>query len=282
MIRTLLLSFIFLIICASQCLAVDYFINPSGGNDKARGTSAEMAWQTANLLQKTGFNPGDRILIHAGDTLRQSLLFENVQGSSSAPFTIGRYGEGNDPVIIGKDSDHAIYFLNPAFVIIEHLQIQNPSGKNGIFMEGENAGELKGITIQNVELTAVYDASWEITEPSKIRGGIVFEITKAEKPSWFNGVNILNNHIHDLGSCGITVGSDYKVVKDNEGGDDRYPNLEVRIAHNKIHDIVRDGAIIRQCKGGVMEHNEVWRTGLVAISNGMWWYDSDSCVIQYN
>ena len=262
--------------------ATDYFINPTAGNDQNSGTSENQAWKTANPLEKQALVAGDRLLLHAGDTLRQSLEFRQVQGDEENPFTISRYGDGPDPVIIGKDANHAIYFFNPAHVIIEKVEVRNPEGEYGILMVAQDAGELKNVIIREVEVTEVFDASRDITEPSKVRGGIVFDVKMGEQPTWWNGIEILNSHIHDLGSCGITIGSDYKVVKAYEGGDARYPNLGVRIAHNKIHDIVRDGAIIRQCKGGVMEYNEVWRTGLVAVSNGMWWYDSDSCVIQYN
>lgn len=275
---------IFLLIYFQSLIAyaTDYYIDPSGGNDNNMGTSESQAWQTANPLEKLALGAGDRLLLRAGDTLRQSLEFRKVQGDEENPFTISRYGDGPDPVIIGKDANHAIYFFNPAHVIVEKVEVRNPEGEYGILMEAQDAGELRNVVIREVEVTEVFDASREITEPSKVRGGIVFDVKMGDQPTWWNGIEILNSHIHDLGSCGITIGSDYKVVKAYEGGDERFPNLGVRIAHNKIHDIVRDGAIIRQCKGGIMEYNEVWRTGLVAVSNGLWWYDSDSCFIQYN
>lgn len=267
---------------SAQAIAIDYFIDPSDGSDKAAGTSEREAWKTTKPLKDITWNPGDKLLLQAGDTLRQPLRFHDIRGSSENAWVISRYGDGPNPVIDGNGADAALYFFNSAYVVVEQLTIINPQGMNGIYMEAKDAGELNNVIIREVEVTNVFEASRGVSEPPKTRGGIVFEVEMGDRPSWWNGIDILNCHIHDLGSCGITIGSDYKVVKEYEGGDARYPNLGVRIAHNKIHDIVRDGAIIRQCRGGVMEYNEVSRTGLVAVSNGLWWYDSDSCYIQYN
>jgi len=261
--------------------ATDYFIDPSNGSDTARGTSETEAWKTIDPLNNVEWKPGDHLLLQAGDTLRQAIRLDNIRGDSENPWIISRYGEGTNPVIDGNGADAALYFFNPAYVIVEQLTITNPDGRYGIFMEAQDAGELTAVTIREVEVVDVYQESFAISEPPKTIGGIVFKVEQGEQPTWWDGITIENCYIHDLGSCGISIGSDYKVNK-VEPGETTYPILGVRIANNRIHDIVRDGAIIRQCRGGVMEYNEVSRTGLVAISNGLWWYDSDSCYLQYN
>ncbi|MEM1134954.1 MAG: right-handed parallel beta-helix repeat-containing protein [Bacteroidota bacterium] len=263
-------------------IASDYYISAAVGNDNNKGISQEEAWASFNNLEKITFSPGDRILLHAGDSLKGNIYLIELQGSLNKPIIISSYGSGAKPYIDGNGNQAAIYIKNPAHIIIENLEIVNPEGEYGIYLEAEESGELQNVVLKNLNVHDVYATSAEISSPPKTKGGIVLKAQKGEKPSWWNGVLIENCNIHDLGSCGISIGSDYKVNKGIEEGEKTYPILGVEIRHNTIKNIVRDGAIIRQCKGGVMEYNTVSRTGLVAISNGMWWYDSDSCIIQYN
>ncbi|WP_157638019.1 right-handed parallel beta-helix repeat-containing protein [Flexithrix dorotheae] len=278
----LIFTFIILSCFHQWIFATNFYINPSGGNDKHNGKSPDAAWKSSKPLESIFLKPGDSLLVLANDTLTGGIFLENAQGSREQPIVISRYGTGNNPVIDGDENKAAIHITNPEFITVEHLVITNPKGENGILMEAKDAGELSQVRIDHVEVYAVFDEAANISYPPKTKGGIVFKANKDEKPSWWNGIIIENCHLHDLGSCGISIGSDYKVNKGIADGEVTYPILGVSIRNNKIHDIVRDGAIIRQCKDGIMEYNEVWRTGLVAISNGIWWYDSDHCILQFN
>jgi hypothetical protein len=260
----------------------DYYLSSSQGNDRHSGTSAVEPWSSLQKLSQVKFKPGDRILLKSGDVFSGAIHLENLQGSADKVITIGSYNGEVNPVINGKDSRAAVFLLNPSYVKIENLEITNPGDQFGLLMEAQNAGELKNVVLTNLDVHDVFDEAFKRTNTPKTRGGIVFQVEGGDKPSWWNGILIENCVVHDLGSCGISIGSDYKVNKDPESDEKRYPILGVRIRKNIIHDIVRDGAIIRQCKGAVMEHNEVYRTGLTAVSNGMWFYDSDSCIIQNN
>jgi len=262
--------------------ATSYYIDPDAGNNGNHGTSAEFPWASFNNLSYIVLLPGDQILLKAGTKINEPLSLKNIQGTANSYITIKTYGKGNRAIIDGNGAEAAIYMLNPAFLSIENLEVLNVEGKYGIYLEAKNAGALKDIQLIGLDVHDIYSASAEISSPPKTIGGIVFKVQKGEQPTWWDGILIENCKIHDLGSCGISIGSDYKVNKGIANREKNYPILNVRIRKNTISNIVRDGAIIRQCKGGIMEYNKVSRTGLVAISNGMWWYDSDSCFIQYN
>ena len=264
------------------CMATDYYISSSNGDDANSGLSENEAWQSLEKLSSHSYKPGDKILLRSGDIFEGGIYLENVRGLQDKPVIIGKYGGEIRPVINGKNVRAAIYMLNPAYIKIENIEVTNPNDQYGILMEAKDAGELKNVILTNLDVHDVFDEAFERTNTPKTRGGIVFEVNEGDQPTWWNGIIIENSKVHDLGSCGITIGTDYKVNKHLQPGEKRYPILGVRIRNNVIHDIVRDGAIIRQCKGGIMENNEVYRTGLTAVSNGMWFYDSDSCIIQHN
>ncbi len=276
------ISFLLFTLFVSNVTARDFYLSSSQGNDRHSGTSVNEPWSSLQRLGQVNFEPGDRILLKAGDTFSGAIYLENLQGAAGQEIVIGKYGGDDKPVINGKDTRAAIFIFNPSYVRVEYLEITNPGNQYGILMEAQNAGELKNITLTHLDVHDVFNEAFERTNTPKTRGGIVFKVEGGHQPTWWNGITISNCIVHDLGSCGISIGSDYKVNKDPGSDEKRYPIRGVHIHDNLIHDIVRDGAIIRQCKGAVMENNEVYRTGLTSVSNGLWFYDSDSCIIQHN
>jgi hypothetical protein len=60
------------------------------------------------------------------------------------------------------------------------------------------------------------------------------------------------------------------------------PHKNVLIENCRIDSIVRDGIWIRQCEGALIQHCEVSRTGMNAVSNGFWFWDCLSSIMQYN
>ena len=277
-----LACFLLLVLIKTNVSAKNFYLSGSQGNDRMAGTSADQPWKSLQKLGQINFNPGDRILLKSGDTFTGAIHLENLQGAEGQEIVIGTYGGDARAIIHGKDTRAAIFILNPSYVRIENLEVTNPGDQYGILMEARSAGELQNVTLANLDVHDVFDEAFERTNTPKTRGGIVFKVEGDDKPSWWDGIVIENSVVHDLGSCGISIGSDYKVNKDPESDEKRYPILGVRIRNNIIHDIVRDGAIIRQCKGAIIENNEVYRTGLTSVSNGIWFYDSDSCIIQNN
>lgn len=277
-----------LMVALTSAFGAVYHVSSSTGADDAAGTSPETAWKTIARCSETKFAPGDTILLKVGDTFEGSLTLEG-SGDALTEVTLGSYGEGARPRIEGKGEEACIRLINPSQVTVTGLELTNPDGHFGLRMTGRNAGALSTVTLERLKIHDVHKAAWSQPEDpghgrEKYYGGINAEILRGERPSWWEGIIIRHCEIHDLGPCGISIGSAYPLHERMRArrGRDPFPIKGVLIEKNVIRDITRDGAIIRQCQGAVMRHNEVIRTGRVSISNGIWFWDCQDSVICYN
>jgi hypothetical protein len=78
-----------------------YYVKNTG-NDSNSGLSDALAWQTINKINNHNFVAGDQILFNRGDVWREQLRFQSVNGTSSSRITIGAYGSGNKPKLLGS------------------------------------------------------------------------------------------------------------------------------------------------------------------------------------
>lgn len=277
--KTVLLLLVFFL--SLDGFATDYYLSSSKGSDASNGTSPNTAWATLDRINQQSLVPGDRILFKSGDIFEGTLQIGD-QGSNDKPILIGKYAEGNLPILDGAGNEASVFLNNPAHIIIENLEITNWKGIYGIRFLAENAGEMSNFTMRDLLIHNVGSNSFTITEPSKTIGGISGRVLKGDKPSWWNGLNIINVSIRNVGSCGITFGNQdnlYKLEKD----DPRYkPHLNVQLENVRIDSTARDGIWIRQCDGALIQNCEVSHTGLNAISNGIWFWDCLNSVMQYN
>lgn len=225
--------------------------------------------------------PGDRLLFKSGETF-QGMLRIRSSGSPDQVIVVSRYGEGSYPVIDGNGEEAAIRMHNASHLIIEQLKITNWEGSYGIYFTGESTGEMKNLVFRDLDIRRVGYASTTITNPGKSIGGLCGRVFRGNRPSWWNGLSISRVYIHDVGSCGITLGGNVNLYKTDK--DDPYfkPHQNVVIEHCRIDSIVRDGIWIRQCEKALIQHCKVSRTGMNAVSNGIWFWDCIESVMQYN
>ena len=243
------------------------------------------------ILGLVSLQPGDELLFRAGDVFRGGVHYAGLNGEDGAAITIGRFGDGPRPHLDGAGAFAALWLDNPSHVVVEGLEITNPAGSCGIYLEGRDAGPLRNITIQDVEVHDVFAAGFEleisehygsIGHVYKYMGGIHACIKAGGEPTWWDGFTVRRSYIHDLASCGVSMDSAYRVRRAIEAGDEVYASVDVVIEDNIIRDIAKDGAIIKEVDGAVIQHNQVSRTGRVSTSNGLWYYDSVRSVIRRN
>jgi hypothetical protein len=225
--------------------------------------------------------PGDRILFKSGVKFEGMLQIQS-SGSPGQPIVISRYGEGPYPVLDGSGKESAIRMFNTSHVTIEQLKITNWEGSFGIYLTGENAGEMSGLLFRDLDIHRIGKKSRDITNPPKSIGGICGRIFRGDSPSWWNGFTLSNIYVHDVGFCGITLGGNVNLYKTDRKDPFYKPHRNVVIEKCRIDSIVRDGIWIRQCEGALIQHCEVSRTGMNAISNGIWFWDCIASVMQYN
>jgi hypothetical protein len=165
---------------------------------------------------------------------------------------------------------------------LKQLKITNWNGKFGIYLTAENAGEMSGLIFRDLDIHRVGHESMMITDPSKSIGGLCGRVFRGDHPSWWNGLSISNVYIHDVGTCGITLGGNVNLYKTDRNDPYYKPHQNVVIEKCRIDSIARDGIWIRQCENALIQHCEVSRTGMNAISNGFWFWDCIGSVMQYN
>jgi len=259
----------------------DYYLSSVSGNDLNNGSSPGNAWKSFYPITKIIIKPGDRILLESNSIFSGTLIVE-AQGREGKVITIGRYGNGRNPKIDGGGNESAVFLKNPSFIIVENLEIVNWMGKYGICFIAEDAGEMKSFVLRDLNIHDVGYETTTVTEPSKTVGGICGRVLKGSKPSWWNGLTISRLYIHNVGSCGITFGNNVNLYEINRENTYYKPHKNVVIENCRIDSIVRDGIWIRQCEGAVIQHCQVSRTGMNAISNGIWFWDCLNCILQYN
>jgi parallel beta-helix repeat protein len=102
MVRTLrwTLMLCTLLLAAPLAGAADYYLDSEAGSDEAAGTSPQQAWASLERLAQVTLQPGDRALLRRGSTFRGRLRITG-SGTERAPVTVGAWGEGDRPEILG-------------------------------------------------------------------------------------------------------------------------------------------------------------------------------------
>lgn len=271
----------FLVLISVNIRARDIFISSSTGNDSNSGMEEGSPFASIEKINSLQIKPGDKIQFKSGDRF-EGMLQISKHGTLEKPIVISRYGEGSQPILDGNGEESVIRMHNASHVRVEQLRITNRKGKFGIYFTAENAGEMKKLVFQDLDIFDVGFESMKKTNPSKTEGGLVGRVMKGNKPSWWNGLTIKNVYIHNVGSCGISFGGNVNLYKLDRDDPNYKPHQNVLIEQCRIDSIARDGIWIRQCEGAIIQHCEVSRTGMNAVSNGIWFWDCLSSVMQYN
>lgn len=283
-----LFAMLLLLALLSPASGEDYYISTSTGDDLNVGTSTTAPWKSLKRASKATLAPGDRLLLRAGDRFSGTLQLR-AQGSIGHEIVVSAYGSGSKPLIEGFDADACIHLHNPSHLVVKGLELTNPNGLYGIHVTAHGAGELGTVILEQLDIHDVYRRAWSYPEAPghgeyKRYGGINVQVMRGNRPSWWKGLIIRNCEIHDLGTCGISVASAYPLHEKlrHEMQTESFPIRGLVIEDNIIRDIARDGAMVRQCVGAVIENNQVMRTGKTSISNGIWFWDCIDSVMRYN
>jgi hypothetical protein len=288
-----------------------YYVDAQTGNDNHSGLSPDKAWKTLRQVNITAFKPGDSILFHAGHVW-EGMLYPRGSGEEGKPIVISKYGSEGMPVIHGGHAD-PVYFegvktiqtvllYNQQHWVISDLEITNmPDNliqnftdhcgekRRGIFVVAADTGELRGITIKN---NFVHHVKGDDSKDFHGSGGIKLSVLGKRKPSFFNGVNILNNRVYMVNRTGIGVSSYWqrrprtRVYPPSwmDAMGDYQANLNVVIRGNIVESIGGDGIVPQTSFKPLMEYNRVDSAALRSegYNAGLWAWNSDSALIQYN
>ncbi len=249
--------------------AATYHVDADAGDDAKPGTSADTAWKSLAKVNATTFEPGDRILFKAGTTY-QGQLWPKGSGKADKPIVIGRYGEGDKPIIRGGDGDAAVVKLhNQQYWEISSLEITGV-GKDGwgVAVELKDFGVGRHIRVRDMTIRDMPEAE----------GGIMVSVEDGS-PSRWDDVLIEDNAISKVGRLGITVRGEFY------GRDVWNPHTNVHIRRNEILESVGNDILVIMTDGALIEHN-VCRGGGGAVNArataGIWPWSADGTVMQFN
>ena len=311
-IKTLLPSILLLSLSYSvsgQVTPVTRYIDATGGNDVNNGLSAQSAWKSLANINSSTFNPGDSILLKAGEVWTGSMVLKG-SGNENNPIRIDRYGTGDNPVINGTGGLYTIYLYNREYWELSNLEITNfkaseetvdmetweannktvwaesvsprpqyeetRSRKCAILVEASNYGAVHHLHFTNLEIHGV---NGDIS--SKDNGGIFLEIKGSSTETWFDDLLFENCHIHDVDRTGISNKSrwDDRSLYINENW---VPSKNVRYLENTFERTGANALIIRVTDAALVENNLFTHCSIKETGNAFFPFNCDDILIQYN
>ena len=250
-----------------------YVDSVNGGDHMGYGYEPVKPIKSLDFLSNLSFNPGDKILFKAGTTYTGT-FYVNGSGTADAPIYIGTYGEGATPVITGaapvyndkgnQDNAAAAIAINGgSYIEIDGLELTNPEGQRGVYVQTLVAGATKGIKVTNCN---IHDVDVNDADLKREHGGIIFE-TNTTNASWFEDIVIENNDITKTARGGIYFTSDWASRIENQGWSDSndyiddengwYPAKNLIIRGNDLKNVGGDGILVIGAKDSVIEYNTI-------------------------
>ena len=264
---------------------VTYYVDSAYGSDEASGTSEEEAWKTLDKVNETVFQPGDEILFKAGSAF-VGHLHPGGSGTEGKPITVGMYGTGTKPMIIGNGSEDAVVSLyNQSYWEISDLDISGGNNSDisfGINVIAQDMGQVDHIYIRN---NYVHDIAGDLG--NKVSGGIFVTVAGTEVKTWYNHVRVENNTVRHADRTGITLDAytswENKLLGEDEPGT-WVPSTDVVFRGNFVDDIGGDGIVMKNCDGGLVEYNTAKNCNARSseANVAIWVFNSNNCVMQYN
>jgi len=148
--KRLFILFALIFLLALPSLAVDYYVDATGGSDSNTGLSEGQAWQTIAQVNSSMelFGPRDNILFQRGETWTTGALYITCSGSSSGDVTFGAYGTGAKPDFNGV----YVYddYAGASYITIENIDVRNVTVGTAIYFSGTAR---TNITIRNCDVS---------------------------------------------------------------------------------------------------------------------------------
>jgi len=277
---------------SSSAQSLTYYVSSSGGNDKNDGLSTATAWATLTKVNATTFQPGDKILFKSGDSWKGQLIPKG-SGTDINPIKVDMYGGLTKPFIDGNGviGQGAVYLYNIDCWEVSNLEIMNDANdsgaeRRGVLVEASNYGTMHHIYLKNLYIHNVWGiySTDDGNLTAKRCAGIGVQTKDDSKTAtrfddvWIDGCTI--DTIQEIG-----------IYTDNVISRSDYPNstawmarrfTNFRITNNSISNLAKNGIILRLLDGGLVEHNVLTKTSILATGNTIFTASCDSTVFQYN
>ncbi len=274
-VRASFVVFVTLCLCSAVSHAATYYVSASG-NDSNNGQSPGAAWRSVNKVNSVNFVAGDTILFEGGRIFAGNLYFDSAdRGTASNQITIGSYGSGRSTINGG--SDNAFLAYNTAGLAIKNINFtgSGPTAnkKDGVSFFTDLPGNVKlaGITLDGVEVSGF--------------GNCGIHIGSWNNQTGYRDVHIVNVVARDNLHAGIATYAQVPRVHANVYiGYSRAFNNFGNPASNKN---TGSGIVLGGVTGAMIERSVAFNNGKNNFAPtegpvGIWAYNSDRVVIQFN
>jgi len=248
--------------------ATDYYISSVAGSDANSGLSPDSPWQSIARANHSLFLPGDRVLLHAGESWREQLRTPS-SGTIDLPITFSSYGVGTRPILEGDSgrvpqemhglrrrpqrSTQAVYVAidnnDQSHIVYDGLELHHVREGLRIYVW---SGTVWDITLRNCQIqvdAAIPGGPSSAAVYAKVRKGSITDLRILQNhvipyprglEHWgiylVSGVQhfqIDGNTLGPAGEDGITIWhSAYGVVSHNQGGGNGENTIDVKDSHD--------------------------------------------------
>ncbi|MBM6997508.1 discoidin domain-containing protein [Paenibacillus sp. DXFW5] len=248
----------------------DYYIDATLGNDANNGTSKKTPWKTFQKVNEKVFQPGDRILLKAGETWNDQQLWPKGSGANGKPIVIDMYGnpkDGKPYIAVGGNVVNPVRYENGDF-----KKDKTKVGLTGaVVLQNQQYWEIHNLEISNDDDFAT-DIDVSAKEHSVVRDGVSITINAdllgPGDDKIMNYFRISNLYIHDIDGP-----TDWQKI--------HYGGIVFQVFGEKSYKDYDEGAYYFQDVR--IENNHFYKTELHAIQFAFnWFYDRDASSGEYD
>jgi len=252
-----------------------FYVDAENGDDSHTGASPEEAWRTLHRATLQDLGPGDAILLKRGCTWEESVKIRG-NGKDGAPITLGTYGAGPKPRIVGSKFP---LLGNDGPVSWWHIKGLELKGSGTFDPYAREQGQEHGIYFHQASLSE--GLRIEDCVIHDLNGtGILFSAAKLGE-TIHGGWIITGCEVYNAGT-GIATDGPWPPEKDLARA--YRCNTDFKIQDCLVHDIAVDGIVLHYCQDGIIERCKAWRTGMGRACRtpvGIWFFLASRCTIQY-
>ena len=281
-----------------------FYLSSSEGNDNNDGLTEQSPWKSLEMISWVTLIPGDSILFNSGDTFTGQLKV-NGSGNSENHVVIGKYGEGNLPVIDGANAEGGAYFFailinNHDHIEISELKVVNDrkisrigvQDKEGYGIYVLNSGDsvMQNFHFRNLVVSDVYAVNSDGLSHNELKmTGIAFFSNRnkvAGKEKNIQDVLVENCYFTHIGKVGVTSG--HGGGETGIGNDSVNRNMNFVIRNNHFFENGGSGVVLARTYNGLLEHNIFEYPGsdvdprMAKRGSGAWFWNSQNIIAQYN
>lgn len=291
----------------AQATGVTYFVNATNGDDANDGITEQTAWKSLEKVNSVTFQPGDKILLKAGERWTGSLQ-PLGSGTEGNPIVLDKYGEGAKPLIEGEGVPYVIGLYNQEYWSIGNLEVTNHTPEQGteprtgvqVIAEDYMAGDTTDIenvaVLHNIHIHDLYVHNVNGLHKKGVYGSAGINVlvrrnqeARPYRVTKFDNVLIENNKVENVTRTGIMVNSAW-THREQQGGPVVDPTIpwtpatNVVIRGNEVLHVSGDGIVPHITTGALVEHNRVhgYNEAKIDYNAALWTYNGDYTVYQFN